>query len=151
MIYRRFFNVPAWRIRSPFDELQRLRRQMEQMFEDAAAPYQRESAGVFPLVNLTEDKDNYYVRAELPGVKGEELDIQVTANNLAISGERKIAAEEEGAKYHRREREAGSFSRMIGLPGDINSDKVDAKMENGILTIVVAKADAAKPKQISVK
>jgi HSP20 family protein len=128
-----------------------MRQQLDQLFEDAPGPYQRVSAGVFPLINLTEDKDNYYVRAELPGVKGEELDIQVTGKNLAITGERKIAAEEEGAKYHRREREAGSFSRMIGLPGDINSDKVDAKMQNGILTVVVAKAEAAKPKQITVK
>ena len=151
MIYRRFFNVPTLRFRSPFDELHRMRQQLDRLFEDTAAPHQALGAGVFPLINLTEDKDNFYVRAELPGVKGEELDIQVTANNLAISGERKIVAEEEGAKYHRREREAGSFSRMIGLPGDINSDKVDAKMENGILTIVVAKAEAAKPKQISVK
>jgi HSP20 family protein len=127
-----------------------MRQQLDHLFEDSAAPYQRTSAGVFPLINLTEDKNNYYVRAELPGVKGEELDIQVTANNLAISGERKIAAEEE-ARYHRREREAGSFSRIIGLPGDINSDKVDAKMKNGILTVVVAKAEAAKPKQITVK
>jgi HSP20 family protein len=151
MIYRRFFNVPNFRVRSPFEELHRVRQQLDRLFEDAATPHQAVSAGVFPLINLTEDKDCYYVRAELPGVKGEELDIQVTANNLAISGERKIAVEEAGAKYHRKEREAGSFSRMIGLPGDINSDKVDAKMENGILTIVVAKAEAAKPKQISVK
>jgi HSP20 family protein len=151
MIYRRFFNVPTWRLSSPLDELHRMRQQLENLFEDASAPYQRVSAGVFPLINLTEDKDNYFVRAELPGVKGDELDIQVTANNLAISGERKIAAEEEGARYHRKEREEGSFSRMIGLPGDINPDKVDAKMENGILTIVVSKAEAAKPKQISVK
>ena len=151
MIYRRFFNVPTWRFRSPFDELHRMRQQLDQLFEDSSGPYQRVSAGVFPLINLTEDKENYYVRAELPGVKGEELDIQVTGKNLAITGERKIAAEEEGAKYHRREREAGSFSRMIGLPGDINSDKVDAKMQNGILTVVVAKAEAAKPKQITVK
>lgn len=150
MIYRRLFNVPTWRFRSPFEELHRMRQQLDHLFEDSAAPYQRTSAGVFPLINLTEDKNNYYVRAELPGVKGEELDIQVTANNLAISGERKIAAEEE-ARYHRREREAGSFSRIIGLPGDINSDKVDAKMKNGILTVVVAKAEAAKPKQITVK
>ena len=150
MIYRRFLNVPTWRFRSPFEELHRMRQQLDQIFEDSAAPHQRIRAGVFPLINLTEDKDNYFVRAELPGIKAEELDIQVTANNLSISGERKIAAEEE-AKYHRREREAGSFSRIIGLPGDINSEKVDAKMENGILTIVVAKAEAAKPKQITVK
>jgi HSP20 family protein len=124
---------------------------MEQLLESAATPQQREAAGVLPLINLTEGKDNYYVRAELPGVKGDELDIQVTANNLAISGERKIAAEEEGARYHRREREAGTFSRMIGLPGEVDTDKVDAKLVNGILTVVISKAEIAKPKQITVK
>jgi len=149
MIYRRFFNIPTWRFRSPWDELHRMRQQLEQMFDDT--PGQRASAGVFPLINLTEDRNNYYVRAELPGVKAEELDIQATANNIAISGERKIAAEGENARYHRREREAGSFSRMIGLPGDINTDKVDAKLENGVLTVVIAKAEAAKPKQITIK
>jgi len=151
MIYRRFVNVPTWRFRSPLDELHRLRQQMEQLYDGTSAPYQPASAGVFPLINLTEDKDKYSVRAELPGVKGDALDIQVTANNLAISGERKIAAEEEGARYHRREREAGTFYRMIGLPGDINPDNVDAKLENGILTVVVSKAEAARPKQITVK
>jgi HSP20 family protein len=148
MIYRRFFNVPAWRVKSPWDELHRVRQQLEQMFE--GAPYQREGAGVFPLMNLTEDKENYYVRAELPGVKGDDLDIQVTGKNLAISGERKIAAEKEGARYHRREREAGTFSRMIGLPGEVDTDKVEANLANGILSIVVSKAEIAKPKQISV-
>ena len=148
MIYRRFFNVPTWRFSNPLYELHRMRQQLEQMFDDTSQ--QSVSAGVFPLINLTEDKDNYYVRAELPGVKGDELDIQVTANNLAISGERKIAEERESARYHRREREAGSFSRMIGLPGDINPDKVDAKLANGILTVKVSKAEAAKPKQITV-
>jgi len=150
MIYRRFVNVPTWRFRSPLEELHRLRQQMEQLYGSTPSPYQPASAGVFPLVNLTEDKDNYYVRAELPGVKGDELDIQVTENNLAISGERKIAAEEEGTRYHRREREAGTFSRMVGLPGDIDSDNVDARLENGILTVMTPKAEAAKPKQIRV-
>ena len=93
--------------------------------------------------------EGIYIRAELPGVSGDELDIQITANNLAISGERKIAAEE-GVKYHRKEREAGTFSRMIGLPGEVNTDKVDANLENGILTVVVPKAEIAKPKQITV-
>ena len=148
MSYRRFFHVPTWRIRNPWEELHRMRQQLDHMFDDT--PRQRLTAGVFPLINLTEDKDNYYVRAELPGVKGDDLDIQVTGKNLAISGERKIAAEEEGARYHRREREAGTFSRIIGLPGDIDSDKVDASLVNGILTIMVSKAEIAKPKQISV-
>ena len=114
MIYRRWFDVPTWRLRSPLEELYRMRRQLDQMFDDTRAPYQRPGAGVFPLINLTEDKNNYFVRAELPGVKADELDIQATANNIAISGERKIATEE-GTRYHRREREAGTFSRMIGL------------------------------------
>ena len=149
MIYRRFFDVPTWRYRSPFYELQRMRQQLQEMFDDAAP--QSVGAGVFPLINLTEDKDKYYVRAELPGVKGDELDIQVTSNNLTVSGERKIAEEKEGARYHRREREAGKFSRMISLPAEINPDKVEAKLENGILTVVVSKAEAAKPKQITVK
>ena len=151
MIYRRLLNVPTWRMRSPFEELHRMRQLMDRMLESSEAPYQQASAGVFPLINLTEDKDKYYVRAELPGVKGDELDIQVTGNNLAISGERKIAAEDEGARYHRREREAGTFSRMIGLPGEIDTDKVEANLENGILTVMVSKAEIAKPKQIIVK
>jgi HSP20 family protein len=125
-----------------------MRHQLDQLFDDTPQP--RVSAGVFPLTNLTEDRENYYVRAELPGVKGDELDIQVTGSNLAISGERKIPAEEEGARYHRREREAGTFSRMIGLPGEVDTNKVEARLENGILTIVVSKAEIAKPKQISV-
>jgi HSP20 family protein len=148
MIYRRFFNVPTYRIRSPWDELHRMRQQLDRMVDDT--PNQRVSAGVFPLINLTENKDHYYVRAELPGLKGDELDIQVTGKNLAISGERKIAAAEEGARYHRREREAGSFSRMIGLPGEVDTEKVEASLENGVLTIAISKAEIAKPKQISV-
>jgi HSP20 family protein len=123
---------------------------MDRLYDDALAPHRLPQAGVFPLVNLTENKDKYFIRAELPGVKADELDLQVTGNKLAISGERKITAEDESAKYHRREREAGTFSRMIGLPGEVDSDKVEAKLENGILTVVVPKAEIAKPKQISV-
>ena len=98
MIYRRFFNVPTWGLRSPLDELHRMRQQLDRIFEDAAVPQQSLSAGVFPLVNLTEDKDSYYVRAELPGVNADDLDIQLASNNLAISGQRKIHTEKEDAK-----------------------------------------------------
>lgn len=151
MIYRRLFDLPTLRVRSPFEDLVRVRQQMDRLFEDAMTPYQRPPAGVFPLVNLTEDTESYYIRAELPGIEAKELDIQATGNNIAISGERKIAPVEEGSKYHRREREAGKFSRAIALPGDIDTNKVDATLEDGILTVVVAKAEAAKPKQITVK
>ena len=150
MIYRRFFGLPAWSSRNPFEELERVRQHLDRWFENAAAPSQRLHAGVFPLINLTEDKDRYYVRAELPGVKADALDIQATANNLAISGERKIEEENEDARYHRREREAGKFSRLVELPDEIDPDKVEARLEDGVLTVVVSKSEIAKPRQISV-
>jgi len=150
MIYRRLFGYPNYRIRSPFEELERMRRQMDRMYDDARAPSQQAHAGVFPMINLTEDVNKYFVRAELPGLKADELDIQVTANNLSISGERKIEAVDKSARYHRRERDAGRFSRVMGLPGDIDPEKVEAKLKNGILTVAISKATIAKPKQITV-
>jgi HSP20 family protein len=95
--------------------------------------------------------NNYYVRAELPGMKSDELDIQVTGNGISISGERKIPMEGNNVKYHRREREAGTFSRSINLPGEIDVNKVEASMENGVLKINIPKSEAAKPRQITVK
>ncbi len=152
MIYRRLYDVPTWRLKSPFEELGRMKQQMDRLFDDySGASLQRAHAGVFPSVNVSEDRDNYYVRAELPGVKADELEIQATGNSLSISGERKIQAEKENARYHRREREAGNFSRMIGLPTDIDSDKVEAKLDNGILIVALPKAESVKPRQITVK
>lgn len=151
MIYRRFFGIPSWETKPPYAELERMRRQMDRLFAEWPSSYQRQAAGVFPLINLTENKDSFFIRAELPGISSEELDIQVTSNSVSVSGERKIPAENKEARWHRREREAGKFSRMIGVPSEINPDKVDASLVNGILTIVVPKAEAAKPRQISVR
>ncbi len=151
MIYRRLFDLPTWRLRNPFDELERMRSQMDRVLEGyTGSPALRPSAGVFPAVNLTEDGDRYYVRAELPGIKAEDLDIQVTGRNLTISGERVMAPDVEGARYHRREREGGKFSRVIALPGDVDADKVEARLTNGILTVSVAKSEAAKPRKIAI-
>ncbi|MBF0100621.1 MAG: Hsp20/alpha crystallin family protein [Desulfobacterales bacterium] len=141
MITKNLFNISPWYYRNPFDELDRIQRLLST----------KPSAGVFPLINVTEDKSNFYVRAELPGIKADELEITVTGESLAISGEREIASEGEHVKYHRRERESGKFSRMFNLPTVIDSNKVDATFANGILTIVLPKAEAAKPKQITVK
>jgi HSP20 family protein len=105
---------------------------------------------VFPAVNIKEDNDKYYVTAELPGIKNDEIDLQIKGSNLVISGERRIPSEGENVKYHRRERDAGKFSRIIDLPGEIDADSVDARMENGVLTVTLAKSEASKPKQISV-
>lgn len=152
MIYRSMYGVPTWKVRSPFHELDEMQRQMDRLMDALSGRRTGHvSAGVFPPINLTEDQDNYYVRAELPGIEADKLDIQATGNNLSLSGERRIAEEGNGVRYHRREREGGSFSRVITLPGDIDAEKVDAEMANGILTIKVAKAEKAKPKQIAVR
>lgn len=150
MFYTRSFEFPRWRVRRPFEDLERMRTQLEQLFKDGVSSYQRPQAGVFPLVNLTEDTDRYYVRAELPGMKSENLDIQVAAKSLSISGERTFEEEEAGSKYHRRERDEGQFSRVIGLPGEIDHDNVNAELKNGILTIQIPKAEATKPKKIEI-
>ena len=152
MIYRRLFNIPTWGFSRPFNELDHLRKQMNELYSalsGGAVP--RLSAGVFPLTNVTEDSNNYYVRAELPGIKSDELDIQVTSDGISVAGERKIAEEGNGVKYHRREREAGKFSRSINLPGDIDVNAVGASLDNGILTVTIPKAEVAKPRQITVK
>jgi HSP20 family protein len=152
MFLRRMTGWPTSEWTNPFDELDRMRREMDLITENITRRYLgAPGAGVFPLMNLTEHQDNYYVRAELPGIKAHELDITVTGNTLSISGERKIPAEDEKAQYHRREREAGRFSRIISLPALVDAGKVEAHCVDGILTVVLPKAEAAKPKQISVK
>ncbi|MCU0596690.1 MAG: Hsp20/alpha crystallin family protein [Desulfobacterota bacterium] len=152
MIIRRFSDWPTWDWRSPFDQLERMRRDLDRLAGDFSGNvFKLPSAGVFPLLNVTEDQNNYYVRAELPGVKTDELDISVTGETLTLSGERKLPEEGEKASYHRREREAGSFSRVISLPARLDVDKVKAHAEDGVLTVVLPKAESAKPRQISVK
>jgi HSP20 family protein len=152
MIIRRIGGLPAWEWRSPFGELDRMRREMDRLSEALTGPLFREPlAGVFPLMNVTEDPDNYYVRAELPGIKADELDISIAGNSLTVAGERTIPAENETARYHRREREAGKFSRVVGLPSPVDASQVEARCADGVLTVVLPKAEAAKPKQIAVK
>ena len=153
MIARRMINFPSMGWQNPFTEMERMVQQMDLLTKAmfGGRPAMRlYPSRVFPAVNITEDKDIYFVRAELPGIKNDEIDLQVNGRNLTISGERKIQFEGENARYHRREREAGKFSRVIGLPGDIDSNSVEAKMVNGILTVVISKSEASKPKQISV-
>ena len=143
---------PFMKWRNPFLQMEGLARQMDWLTSGmlGGPELPLSSAKVFPAVNITEDTEKYYVRAELPGIKADELHLEVMGRNLSISGERKIQSEGEDAKYRRREREAGTFSRVISLPGDLNADSVGAEMVNGILTIAISKSEAAKPKQIPV-
>ncbi|MBN1848875.1 MAG: Hsp20/alpha crystallin family protein [Deltaproteobacteria bacterium] len=152
MILRRITDWPTLSTGSPFDEFERMRRNMDRLYGALRGGLAAEpGAGVFPLMNVTEDNDHFYIRAELPGVKANELDITVTGDSLTIAGERKIPAEAEQVQYHRREREAGKFSRVITLPSQIDTNKVEAFSKDGILTISLAKSEAAKPKQITIK
>ncbi len=152
MILRRLPGFTAWDWRNPFEELERIKRQMDRLSGDFPEEAFREpAAGVFPLINLTEDKNNYYVRAELPGIKTDDLDISVTGNSLSVSGQKKTIEEMKDAKFHRSEREEGVFSRMVSIPDHVETDKVEATCTNGILTVVLPKAESEKPKQISVK
>ena len=152
MFARRLFDFPSMGWQHPFADLERMSRQMDRLTQAVMGRPGMNwlTARVFPAVNLTEDKEKYYIRAELPGIKADALDIQVNGRNLTITGERTIPSEGENIRYHRKEREAGKFSRVIGLPGDIDADQVNAKMVNGMLTVTIDKSEASKPKQITV-
>ncbi len=152
MIYRTFFGDPRRRFGNSLAELEGMRRQMERLFDVYGhRQSERSGAGVYPAVNITEDSESYYVSAELPGVKSADLDVNVTANQLTLAGERTISEEATDARYHRREREAGRFSRAIALPDDIDTDRVRAKMTDGVLTVIVPKAEKAKPRTIQIQ
>jgi HSP20 family protein len=144
-----FFREPGW---NPLRELEQLQRRMDRLFQDTygteRTPWR---AGGYPLVNLSEDKDHFYVRAELAGVQATDLEITLQDNNLILRGERKIPAEEKQVNYHRRERESGFFRRIVALAAQVAGDKVEATCKDGILTIKMAKPEEVKPRKIEVK
>jgi HSP20 family protein len=150
MITRRLFDYPDLGWRNPFGEVDRMRRYLDQVLGQTEAGFRLPRAGVFPLINLTETKQAYILRAELPGVQARDLDIQSTGRNITISGERKIEPNP-NARYHRREREAGRFSRALSLPGEIDREKIEAALDNGVLTITIPKSEKTRPRQISIK
>jgi HSP20 family protein len=136
----------------PQRELEQLQRRMDRLFHNAfgleRSPWR---VGVYPLVNISEDRDNILVRAELPGVKAEDLEITIQDNSLILRGQRKIPTEEKQVNYHRRERESGFFRRIVALRARIQADKVEATCKDGILTIKLAKPEEVKPRKIKVK
>jgi len=108
------------------------------------------SAGVFPPLNVTQDDSNFYIRTEVPGVKAADLSVSALRNRVTIAGKREIPKESDKVSYHRRERAEGEFSRTVTLPGEVVSDKVDARYADGVLTLTLPKAEEAKPRQIAV-
>ena len=106
-----------------------------------------------PAVDIVEEKDKYLVKADLPGLKQEDIKVEVDDGVLKISGERKYEKKEEDKekKYHYYERSYGAFERRFVLPSDVDTEKIDAKYENGVLEIVIPKTESKKPKEIKVK
>jgi len=152
MIYRTLFGDPGRRFRPSSADLEEMRNQMERLFDVFGnRQTERRGAGVYPAINIGEDKDAYTVTAELPGVKSRDLDLNVTDNQLTLAGERRISEEAADARYHRREREAGRFSRAVALPDDIDTDNVKARLIDGVLTVTIPKAEKARPRQISIQ
>lgn len=136
----------------PLRELEQLQRRMERFFQGPFSPEGSPwQVGVYPLVNLSEDRDHIYVRAELPGVRAEDLEITIQDLSLILRGERKIASEEKQVNYQRRERESGFFRRVLALPSRVKPDKVEATCKDGVLTIKLAKPEEVKPRKIKVK
>ena len=105
----------------------------------------------FPAMNAWTNEDGAVITAELPGVNPEDIDISVVGETLKLTGSRQPEELAEGAKYHRRERGHGKFTRTFQLPFSVEADKVEAVFEKGILHISVPRAEAEKPKKISVK
>ena len=126
------------------DEMNRL---AESFFQDMPAP--RPYGVGWPALNTWQDGDFAYVEAELPGLTMDDIEVYVVGNEITISGERKLE-EPKDAAWHRRERSQGRFSRTLALPWEIDPDKVEAKLHDGVLTVRLPKAESAKPKKVKV-
>lgn len=149
MIVRRIGRAePRWS--NPFNDFDRIRREMFRFLDSYPGGYEAPTAGVFPAINVTQDRDNFFVRAELPGIKPEALEITALNRTLTIAGKRE-APEEAGVSYHRKERVDGAFNRTVTLPTEFDTERVSAKATHGVLTVTLPKPEKVKPRQISVK
>jgi HSP20 family protein len=139
---------------SPFAGLSSLRNEIDRLFEAPLSELGRASqflTGAAPALDVYEDKDNFVVKAELPGMKKEDIEVSLHDGSLSISGERKSEQNLENAQTHRTERFFGRFQRTVNLPAPVVAEKVSGQYKDGILTITLPKAEEAKPKQIDVQ
>lgn len=140
----------------PFRDLVTLQDRMNRIFDDAF----RGNRGTqddwalggswAPTVDIYEHNGNLVLKAELPGIDPQDVDIRVENNVLTLRGERKLDNEVKQENYHRVERSYGSFSRSFTLPNVVDTDKIKAEFKDGVLQLVLPKKEEAKPKQISI-
>jgi len=148
-------SIAKW---SPFRELENMRREMDRLFEEFITPMRRrrwlerpEEAVISPNIDIYDAKNEIVVKAELPGVEKENIDLKITENNLTLKGEIKKEEEVKKEDCYARERSYGSFFRTIALPAEVDSPKAKATFKNGILEITLPKKEEAKPKEIKVE
>lgn len=137
-----------------FGRLTNLRDEIDRLFEAPLAELARSSqllSGWTPAFDVYEDKDNFYVRAELPGMRKEDIDLSMHNGSLSISGERKNDETVKDAEVYRSERFFGRFQRTMTLPREVAVEKIKAQYKDGILSVTLPKAEEAKPKHIDVK
>jgi HSP20 family protein len=140
----------------PFQELENMHRRLSTLIDGDSARRRngKESMTVAewaPVVDITEDDKTYIIKAELPEVKKEDVQVRVENGVLTITGERKAEKEEKGKKYHRIERSYGAFARSFTLPDNVDADRVSAAFKDGMLTVSVTKSEKTQPKHIEVK
>jgi HSP20 family protein len=140
----------------PFKEFQNLQRSMEMMnrlFNAVEKGAEGPAVDFVPAVNTREADDAYYIEVDLPGVKKEEISIDVNDNVLTISGERKVEEERKDEEFYRVESFYGKFERSFTLPEDVDADKIEAEAKDGVLTVKIPKAQVVEkaPKKIEIK
>jgi len=136
-----------------FGAMDLLRARMDRLFNETDRPYLHGPAFTLetnsPRTNLLENGDKFEVRAELPGISKDDISIKIQGNYLEISGKRVIETPE-GYKSHRNERSATTFSRSFTLPDEVDAEKVDAALKDGILYLTLPKSETAKPRQVTI-
>ena len=145
------FELTPWR---PFRELSTLRDDMDKLWDrffgewPTREPVRREWA---PSLDMSETKNNIVVKAEVPGLEPNDIDISITGGVLTIKGEKKQEKEEKDENYHRIERSYGTFTRSVRVPQEVQSDKIEATYKDGVLKITLPKSEEAKKKGIKIK
>jgi len=139
---------------APISEMDRIRHEINRIFEEPFSLMRQGSSffeGWEPALDVYENNDRITVRAELPGMKKEDISVSLEENTLTISGERKREEERKEGEVFRSERYFGRFQRIVTLSQPVDVNQIQANYKDGVLTINLPKAEAAKPKQIEVK
>ncbi len=131
-----------------FSNFYDLPRQMDRIMAEFMRPYGPVSRGMaYPPLNISEDEENLFVQAEIPGVDMSEIELTLTNKSLVIKGERKV----EQGKYYRQERPTGAFQRIVTLGVPVDRDGIRATLQNGVLSVTLPKAETVKPRKISIE